>query len=206
MSFTELRHELNTSLEAVNSTQDYVMVYLTTSVQDQLKALEEHYVEHLYGDLIRRNPTENIQEFLTGSYKSANEFAKTCIHTVFRSRDLYGFRLAGWTDSALKCFDNFLLILIQEKLDETIINRKDKGLERQKYWHLIDKGGDYYSIGTGFDVVYQTRNDFTHIEIIDDKTGRRRQRPLSNKRINEMKILIFQNLEKALVSLEKFIN
>ena len=138
-----------------------------------------------------------------GSYNKANEYAKSCIHTVYRSKDIFGFKLNGWTDSALKCFDNFILVLIQEKLNETIKPGGDKGVERQKYWHLINKGGEYYDIGMGLDVVYQLRNEFTHVEVINDETGKRYQRSLSQKNIKKMKEVILESFKKALLELEK---
>ena len=204
MKFTELRQEINSNLNEVNSLQDYMTVYLTTSIQDKIKGLNDCYVEHLFSDLIDRSTTANIMDYLgNGSYNKANEYAKSCIHTVYRSKDIFGFKLNGWTDSALKCFDNFILVLIQEKLNETIKPGGDKGVERQKYWHLINKGGEYYDIGMGLDVVYQLRNEFTHVEVINDQTGKRYQRSLSQKNIKKMKEVILESFKKALLELEK---
>ena len=204
MKFTELRQELNNNLNEINSLQDYMTVYLTTSIQDKINGLNNLFVEHLFSDLIENSASSNIKDYLgSSSYNNANEYAKTCVHTVFRSKDIFGYKLAAWTDSALKCFDNFLLTLIQDKLNETIRSRTDKGVERQKYWHLIEKGGEYYEIGMGFDVVYQLRNEFTHIEIVNDETGKRHQRSLSQKNIKKMKVVILESLKKALVELEK---
>jgi len=204
MKFTELRQEINSNLNEVNSLQDYMTVYLTTSIQDKIKGLNDCYVEHLFSDLIDRSTTANIMDYLgNGSYNKANEYAKSCIHTVYRSKDIFGFKLNGWTDSALKCFDNFILVLIQEKLNETIKPGGDKGVERQKYWHLINKGGEYYDIGMGLDVVYQLRNEFTHVEVINDETGKRYQRSLSQKNIKKMKEVILESFKKALLELEK---
>jgi hypothetical protein len=203
MKFTELRQEIKSNLNEVNSLQDYMTVYLTTSVQDKIKALNDRFVEHLFSDLIEKSTTANMRDYLgNGSYNSANEYAKSCIHTVYRSKDIFGYKLNGWTDSALKCFDNFILVLIQEKLNETINPRSDKGVERQKYWHLINKGGEYYDIGMGLDVVYQLRNEFTHVEVINDETGKRHQRSLSQKNIRKMKEVILESFKKALSELE----
>lgn len=204
MKFTELRQEINSNLNEINSLQDYMTVYLTTSIQDKIMALKDRFVEHLFSDLMDKNSTSNIRDYLgSRSYNNANEYAKTCIHTVYRSKDIYGFKVNGWTDSALKCFDNFLLVLIQDKLNETIKNRSDKGLERQKYWHLIEKGGDFYQIGMGLDVVYQLRNEFTHVEVVNDDTGIRHQRSLSQKNIKIMKAVILESFRKALLELER---
>jgi hypothetical protein len=204
MKFTELRKELNDNLNEINSLQDYMSAYFANSIQDKINALNNKYVEHIFSDLIERNSSSNIRDYLgSSSYNNANEYAKTCVHTVFRSKDIFGFKLAGWTDSALKCFDNFLLVLIQDKLNETIKNRSDKGVERQKYMHLIEKGTDYYDIGMGLDVVYQIRNEFTHVEVVNDATGKRHQRSISQKNIKKMKVVILENFKKALTELEK---
>ena len=204
MKFTELRQEINSNLSEVNSLQDYMTVYLTTSIQNKIKALNDRYVEHLFSDLIEKSTAANMKDYLgNSSYYNANEYAKSCIHTVYRSKDIFGFKLNGWTDSALKCFDNFILVLIQEKLNEKIKPGGDKGVERQKYRHLIDKGGEYYEIGMGLDVVYQLRNEFTHVEVINDQTGKRHQRSLSQKNIKKMKEVILESFKKALLELEK---
>lgn len=204
MKFTELRQELNNNLNEINSLQDYMTAYFANSIQDKIKALNEKYVEHLFSDLIERNSSSNIRDYLgSSSYNNANEYAKTCVHSFFRSKDIFGLKLAGWTDSALKCFDNFLLVLIQDKLNETIKIKSDKGLERQKYWHLIDKGAGFYDIGMGLDVVYQLRNEFTHVEVINDTTGKRHQKPISQKNIKKMKAVILESFKKALIELEK---
>jgi hypothetical protein len=204
MKFTELRQEISSNLNEVNSLQDYMTVYLTTSIQDKIKALNDCYVEHLFSDLIEKNTISNLRNYLgNSSYNHANEYAKSCIHTVYRSKDIFGFKLNGWTQNALHCFDNFLLVLIQEKLNETIKTRLDVGKERQKYHHLMNKKEDYYEIGMAFDVIYQLRNEFTHVEIINDETGKRYQRSLSQKTIKKMKELILENFKKALLELEK---
>lgn len=204
MKFTELRQEINSSLNEVNSLNDYMTLYLTSTIQDKIKALNDQFVEHLFSDLIEKSTSANIRAYLgNSSYNSANEYAKSCIHTVFRSKDIYGHKLNGWTDSALKCFDNFLLVLIQEKLNETILKRNDKGLERQKYQHLIDKGSEYYEIGMAFNVIYLMRNEFTHVEVINDETGKRYQRNLSQKNLKKMRTVILESFKKSLTELEK---
>ena len=204
MKFTELRQEINSNLNEVNSLQDYMTAYLTISIQDKIKALNDRFVEHLFSDLIEKSTTINMRDYLgNSSYNNANENAKSCILTAFRCKDIHGFKLKGWTHDALHCFDNFLLVLIQEKLNETIKTRLDIGFERQKYHHLIDKGAEYYEIGMAFDVIYQLRNEFTHVEVLNDATGKRQQRSLSQKNIKKMKEVILESFKKALLELEK---
>lgn len=204
MKFTELRQEINSNLNEVNSLQDYMTVYLTTSVQDKINDLNDQFVEHLFSDLIEKTTAVKMKDYLgNGIYNNANENAKSCVLTAFRCKDIHGFKLKGWTQDALQCFDNFLLVLIQEKLNETIKKRLDVGFERQKYHHLIDKGERYYEIGMAFDVIYQLRNEFTHVEVLNDETGKRHQKPLSQKKIKKMKEVILESFKKALLELEK---
>lgn len=204
MKFTDLRRELEENLDIVEvkSSNDFINKYLTTTYQDRFKSLKEKYVEYLYSDLMEIELTKDIQKFLSGSYRNANEFAKTCVTTVFKSKDIYGHKVTGWVDSALKCFDNFLLILIQDHLEEEINTNIRVGFERQKYQHLMEKGGDYFKIGVNFDSIYQIRNKFNHVETVDDKTGRRRVVPMSNKKINKNKELMLQHFKEALIILE----
>lgn len=204
MRFTELREEINNSLEEVNSLQDYISVYLTTPIKNRIDELEDKFVEHLFEDLIQKKLEINISTYVGGSYRAANEFAKDCVVTAFWAQDLYGYKIKSWTDSALKCFDNLLLVLIQERLNETIAKRLDVGQERQKYRHLMEKGGDYNEIGAGFDAIYQQRSSFYHIELIDDN-GKRVQKPLSKKNIRKAKELILSLFKKSLLALEKII-
>ena len=203
MRFTELRQDLNNSLKEEQVLNEFLSDYFSTSTQDKVKQLNNKFIEHLFCDITENYTNHSFDKFLGSSYSTASEYAKTCIITSYKCRSVYGYKLNGWTESALKCFDNFLLVLIQEKLNETILKRRDVGIERQKYWHLIEKGGNYYEIGMGLEVVYQSRNSFTHIELINDKTGIRRQKKLSQKDLKELSNRIFDHFKKALLALEK---
>jgi hypothetical protein len=205
MRYTEIRKEINSNLDQGNSLSRYLKDYLSTSVQDKIIALQDKYVEHLYSDLIDKSVSKNLKNYLGSYYSNANEYANTCVHTVFKSKDIYSFKLNGWTDAALKCFDNLLLVLIQEHLNETIKKRVDKGFERQKYWHLIEKGGVFYEIGIRFDIIYQKRNQFMHIEVVNDTNGKRKQKRLSQSTINNMKDDILTCFKEALIALENMI-
>jgi hypothetical protein len=206
MKFTELRQEIDENLSEINSFADYQRVYFSSGIQAQINGLGGKYVEHLFNDLIEHQSTLDIKKYLGGSsYNNANEYAKSCVHTVIRSRDIYGHKLAGWTDAALKCFDNLLLVFIQEKLNEIIEDRGKfgKGGERNKYWHLIEKGEPMYHIGIGFDTVYQVRNEFTHVEVVDSADGKRYQRQISSKQLKRMKAIILESISMALSQFEK---
>ena len=208
MTFSELRKELNNDLQQVNSNQDYLTKYLTTTFRSKIEELNEKFTEHLFSDLTHSGIKFNIQEYLGSSYLAANEFAQECVSTVFKSKDIYGFKITGWTDNALKCFDNFILVLIQDILKEEIKKKSNLGIERQKYAHLIEKGSQtpYYKIGMGLDIIYKCRNEFNHIEYIDDATGKRRQKPLSKKNINLRKEHILNGFKLALNELATVIS
>ena len=202
MKYSELRDEFNKDINEVCSVQDFYRAYLSRDIQSKLSSLKDKYVYHLFNDLSGLDNDKDFETFLGRLYRPANEFAKDCVETVLYAKHLHGLRIKGWSDSALKCFDSFLLTLIQDVLNEKIERRYGYGTEREKYMHLMDKGGNYYEIGIGFDTVYEQRNTLTHVEIIEDN-GRRRQKPLSNKKKNKLKALILKNFERGLVALEK---
>ena len=203
MSFSKLRDELKSKpLEEVTCLQDFHTAYFSDSFKGALNDLNDKYINHLFNDLSGLSSNANFEGFLNGSYMQTNEFAKNCIQLAYHSKSLYGLRIKGWTDSALKCFDNFILILIQEVLKEKIKSTSNLGTEREKYKHLIDKGGELHDIGIGLEVVYQQRDMFSHIEIIN-VDGTRIQKPLSKKKINALKEIILDSFKKSLLALEK---
>lgn len=196
MSFTNLRNQM-INLEKVNSTQDFVKKYLSESIRKDIDKLENRFLEHLYGDIAKTEIAKDLQTFLNnGRYNGSNELAKNCVLEAFWSKDIYGWKIKSWLDTAIKSFDNILLVLIQEVMNETIKSYRGIGEERHKYQHLIEKGGDFTVIGSGFNTAYEQRNDVTHIEIMDN--GKRRQVILSNKQLTAKKEIALENLHKAL--------
>ncbi len=199
MSFTGLRNQM-LDLEKVKSTQDYVKKYLSESIRKDIDKLENRFLEHLYSDIAKIEIKKDLQAFLNISrYNGSNELAKNCILENFYSKDIFGWKIKSWLDTALKSFDNILLVLIQEVLKENIKTYRGIGEERHKYQHLIDKGGDFAVIGSGFNTAYAQRNDVTHIEIMEG--GKRRQVNLSNKQLSEKKEIALENLKKSLNAL-----
>jgi hypothetical protein len=202
MRYSDLRKEINEGMNEVHSMQDYCSVYLNADMASRLDKLTDKYVYHLFEDLSKMEINKDLESFLGGKYRNIDEYAKDCVQMVYTSEHLFGLKVKNWTDSPLKCFDGFLLVLIQEILKEKIKKRLDVGVERQKYWHLIEKGGQYYDIGFEMDMVYGERNKFTHVEIIEID-GIRRQLPLSKKKMKKSKKIILESFKKALVALEK---
>lgn len=200
MKFTDQRKSIEQ--QDVNSVQEYYKTYLNKEAQESLDALDGRYVYHLYSDIISREIEKDLEKFLGGNYRIADSFAKNCVQLALHCSHLYGIRIQSWTDSALKCFDGFLLCLIQDVLNETVKSNIKVGVEREKYHHLIAKGGDFAAIGVGFDTAYQQRNEFTHIEIVEED-GKRRQKPKSQKQMKRSRDIILESLKKALSELEK---
>ncbi|MDB4656030.1 hypothetical protein OAE48_04195 [Flavobacteriales bacterium] len=200
MKFTELRQSIES--DQVNSVQDYYKAYLSKDVRDSLESLEGRFVYHLYSDIISREIDKDLEGYLGGNYRNTDSYAKDCVQMALQCSHLYGMRVKSWTDSALKCFDGFILCLIQDVLNERIKSNVKVGVEREKYHHLIEKGGAYARIGLGFDTVYQQRNEFTHVEVVEED-GKRRQKPMSQKRMRKMKEIILENFKSALTELEQ---
>ena len=122
MSFTKLRAEVDSRMEQkITSLDDYLKKYLSSSINSKLEKLEGRFLEYLYHELSKMEIEKvKTQNYLSSSYKRTEEFAKSCLKIALNVNDLYGENVKSWTEDALKCFDNFILVLIQEKLNEKI--------------------------------------------------------------------------------------
>ena len=122
MSFSKLREQITTDLERIDSIQDYQRIYLSKEVLRSLEQLNKKFVEHLFEDLINEGLNINIRAFLSENekYSDANDFALECIEPAFYKSNIHGARIKTWTNSALKCFDLFLIKLINDYLKEKI--------------------------------------------------------------------------------------
>ena len=139
MSFSQLRRQMASDLDKIHSIQDYKRVYLSSNVIRSINYLNKKFVEHLFQDLISKELDINIRAYLRESdlYKLANDFALECIEPAFYKSNIYGSRIKEWTNSALKCFDIFLIKLINDYLNERIRKSGSKPKERDVYTHLI---------------------------------------------------------------------
>ena len=199
MSFSQLRAQISSELDKIQSIQDYKRVYLRSDVLRSIDQLKKQFVEHLFQDLINQDLDVNIRTYLKEreSYKLANDFALECIEPAFYKTNIHGARIKEWTSSALKCFDIFLIKLINEYLNEKIKKSGSQLKERDVYTHLVNKGEHYYEIGIAFQTIYQTRNDFTHIQY-ETKDGFRHLKRWSRSKYDSSRDLILAQFEKAL--------
>lgn len=188
MRFTETRSAMQTFSGA--PTAEYQMQYIATEVKDLLANLNNRFVEYLTKDITNSNEDFDFRIWLTNTfYSSSNDNAKECLEHCLTVKHIYGRKIKPWTDSALKCYDNFLLKYIQEDRKE-IIKKLGRDLkERDVYKHLIALGGELQEIGQAFDNIYLTRNEFQHIQIID-QNGNRIPRNLTNSKCNQKRDLI----------------
>jgi len=204
MSFSQLRAQISSELDTIQSIQDYKRVYLSSDVIRSIEQLNEKFVEHLFQDLINKDLEINIRSYLNEreKYQLANDFALECIEPAFYKTNIHGARIKEWTSSALKCFDVFLIKLINDYLKEKIRKSGAKLKERDVYTHLMNKGEQYYEIGIAFQTIYQTRNDFTHIQY-ETKDGYRHLKKWSRSKYDSSRDLILEQFEKALNALVK---
>jgi hypothetical protein len=188
MRFTETRSAMQTFSGA--PTAEYQMQYIATEVKDLLANLNNRFVEYLTKDITNSTEEYDFRVCLTNTfYSSSNDNAKECLEHCLTVKHIYGRKIKPWTDSALKCYDNFLLKYIQEDRKETIKKLGRDLKERDVYKHLIDLGGELQEIGQAFDNIYLTRNEFQHIQIID-QNGNRIPRNLTNSKCNQKRDLI----------------
>lgn len=197
MKFTEMRTSMHSFSGA--KTAEYQLQYMATEVKDILNNLNSQFVEYLTNDLTDKELEIDFRKWITNTYySSSNENAKECLELCLSIKHLYGSKIKAWTDNALKCYDNFLLKYIQEDLKENIKQQSKMLKERDVYQHLVDKGGEFMQIGQAFDFIYQTRNEFQHVQIID-QNGNRIPKKISNSRYNEKRDLIMGWFKIALV-------
>lgn len=202
MSFSKLRAQIETDLDRIDSIQDYQRRYLTSAVVESIKQLNQKFVEHLLYDLVNSSEDIQVRSFLSDKYHDANDYAQECIEPAFYKSNIHGARIKTWTNSALKCFDVFLIKLINDYHKEKIRKTGKNIKERDVYTHLIQKKGNLYEIGIAFDTIYQKRNSFTHVQV-EVKDGIRTTKRWSNSKYNFARDLILEQFEKGLKALIK---
>jgi len=199
MKFTELRNTMQSFSGA--STPDYQLAYITAEVKDLLNGLNNQFVEYLTKDIIENELQLNLQQWLGSPYyQSSNENAKDCLEHCPTVKHIWGRKIKGWTDSSLKCFDNFLLKYIQIDNGETITRSHIGIKETDVYNHLINKGGIEQEIGQNFINIYQLRSSFQHIQT-EEKDGIRIPKRLSHSQCNKMRDLIIPWFHQSILSL-----
>jgi len=199
MKFTELRNTMQSFSGA--STPDFQLAYITTEVKNLLNGLNNQFVEYLTKNIIETELQLNLQQWLGSPYyQSSNENAKDCLEHCPTVKHIWGRKIKGWTDGALKCFDNFLLKYIQIDKGE-IITRSSTGIkETDVYHHLISKGGVEQEIGQNFIYIYQLRSAFQHLQM-EERNGIRIPRLISNTKCNQSRDLIIQWFRLSVLSL-----
>ena len=196
MSFTSQRLKQN-SQQAPISTSDYLREYFISSVVDKLDAISDQFVIRLFEDVSTIQAPFSFKEFLKSDYNNANEEAGACMRISYYVDKMLPRDIKPWTDSALKCFDHFLLIYVQDKRKEKIKKFSPKPKERDVYNHLVTLGGTEQEIGQAFNTIYQYRNEFQHVQY-EEKDGTRLIKRISNKIFLLKKTLILGEFKKAL--------
>jgi hypothetical protein len=204
MKFTELRNTMQTFSGA--STPDYQLAYIATEVKEFLNCLNNQFVEYLTKDIIDTELQWDIQQWLgVPFYQSSTENAKDCLEQCLSVKHIWGRRIKSWTDSALKCYDNFLLKYVQIDQKETISKTYSSLKETDVYKHLISKGGIEQEIGQNFTNIYQIRSAFQHIQT-EEKNGIRIPKRISNTQCNKSRDLIIQCFKHSLLALNQLID
>ncbi|MBK6699270.1 MAG: hypothetical protein IPG55_05100 [Saprospiraceae bacterium] len=198
MKFTELRNTMQSFSGA--STPDYQLAYITSEVKDLMDGLNNKFVEFLTRDITEGKFQFDIQLWLGSPYyQSSNENAKDCLESCPSVNHIWGRKIKSWTDSALKCFDNFLLKYLQIDMGETIPKTYSGLKETDVYKHLIEKGGIEQEVGQNFTNIYQLRSSFQHIQT-EEKGGLRIPKRISNSQCNKSRDLIVHWFRVSLIA------
>ena len=204
MSFSKLREQITSDLERIDSIQDYKRKYLSEAVIQSIDQLNKKFVEHLLKDLSSMEENVNVRSYLSGKdkYREVNDYALECVEYAFFKSNIHGARIKTWTNSALKCFDIFLIKLINDYQKEKIKKSGRQLKERDVYNHLMQNKGNQYEIGIAFQTIYQHRSSFTHVQF-ETKDGVRSTKRWSNSKYNITRDLILAQFEKGLNALIK---
>jgi hypothetical protein len=203
MKFTELRNTMQSFSGA--STPDYQLAYITVEVKDLLNGLNNQFIEYLTKDIIETDLQINLQHWLGSPYyQSSNENAKDCLEHCPTVKHIWGRKIKGWTDSALKCYDNFLLKYIQIDRGESIPKSYLGIKETDVYNYLIGKGGIEQEIGQNFKNIYQIRSAFQHIQT-EEKDGIRIPKRISNSQCNKWRDVIIHCFKHSLIAFSQIL-
>lgn len=203
MKFTELRNTMHCFSGA--STPEYQLAYLTADVKDLLDGLNNQFVEYLTKDITETELRLNLRQWLGSPYyQSSNENAKDCLEQCPTVKHIWGRKIKGWTDSALKCFDNFLLKYIQIDKGESIPKSYTGVKETDVYNYLIGIGGIEQEVGQNFKYIYQIRSSFQHIQIVE-KDGIRIPKRISNSQCNKSRDIIIQCFKYSLIAFSQMV-
>jgi hypothetical protein len=183
------------------SIPDYQLSYITLEVKELLSELNNQFVEYLTRDITHIELQWNIKYWLGSPYyQSSNENAKDCLELCPSVKHIWGRKIKSWVDSALKCYDNFLLKYVQVDQGEAIPKTFSGIKETDVYKYLISKGGVEQEIGQNFINIYQLRSSFQHIQI-EGSSGMRIPKIISNSQCNKSRDLIIHWLGVSLLSL-----
>ena len=187
------------------STPAYQLAYITSDVKNLLSGLNNQFVEYLTKDIIDEELPFNLQQWLGSPYyQSSNENAKDCLEYCPTVKHIWGRKIKSWTDSALKCYDNFLLKYVQIDKGETFPKAYSGLKETDVYHHLINKGGLEQEIGQNFKNIYQIRSAFQHIQT-EEKAGIRIPKRISNSQCNKWRDVIIQCFKLSLITLSHLV-
>jgi hypothetical protein len=206
MSFSKQRKRLMGQLGQSKSAANYFVTYLTKDHWAYFQTLNDWYVEQLYSDLVEQKLTKDIKKFLGKSYKNADEYARDCYVLIGHKNDLFGRNVQYWSESARKCFDIFLIVLIEDKLGGGVNTIKGIGGDHFEYQFLIEKGGNYKVIGEAFTFIYRKMSSMTYVKVTDQKNGKRIQKALNKRDLLVLKGEILEQFKLGLTALETEIN
>ena len=199
MKFSEIRNTMKSFSGA--STPDYQLAYITKDVKDLLSGMNNQFVEYLTKDITDTELELNLKQWLGPPYyQSSNENAKECLEYCPTVKHIWGRKIKSWTDSALKCYDNFLLKYVQIDKRETVKKTHSGIRETDVYKHLINKGGIEQEIGQNFTYIYQLRSAFQHIQM-EEKDGVRIPKRISNSKCNKDRDSIIHWFRLSLIAL-----
>ena len=199
MKFSELRDSMQSFTGA--STAEYQLNYLSKDTRKALNDIGYKYVEYLTKDITKTELNIDLKEWLgLNYYQASNDNAKECLDISLSIDHIWGRRIKSWTDSALKCYDNFLIKYIQIDKEETIPKKNIRIKETDVYNYLLEKEGYEKKIGQNFKYIYQLRSSYHHVQV-EEYDGTRTIKRISNSKYNRDRDLIVSWFREAITNM-----
>lgn len=151
-------------------------------VADNLIGEKDKPFDSLYEDITKEQLMILLGKILKNSdYHTLKDHSNNCLDISLECRKTLPRKVKDWMSNILKASDVLLLHLIQQILGEEIVVLESRVKERNAYNHL-EKIEDLKAVGSGFNAIYDKRNELEHKQVFQSNTGEIVLKNMSNKK------------------------
>ena len=163
-------------------TKDEISQSERRKVANNLIGQKEEPFESLYEDITNEKLMLLLEKILKNSdYHTLKDHSSNCLDISLECRKTLPRKVKDWLSNILKASDVLLLHLIQRILGEEIVVLEGRVKERNAYNHL-ETIEDLKAVGSGFNAIYDKRNELEHKQVFRSNTGEIAIKNMSNKK------------------------